>query len=116
MKQALGTPHSGHWERVGGHPELIAACAVNVPAFPIRCRDREGDLALVASFAPRWASTTIDTRVLDDVAARAVRAFAEEQAANVRAASAAQMIGARRKQVLADVIRRNHAAREKAGV
>lgn len=113
VKQALGTPHSGHWERVGGHPELIAACAVNTPGFPIRCRDRDGDLALVASFAPRWASNTIDTRVLDDVAARAVRAFAEEQAANVRAASAAQMIGARRKQVLADVIRRNHAAREK---
>ncbi|MFD3426125.1 structural protein [Nocardia fluminea] len=115
VRQALGTPHSGHWERVGGHPELIAACAVNTPGFPIRCRDRDGDLALVASFAPRWSNNTIDTRVLDDVAARAVRAFAEEQAANVRAAAARQMIGARRKQVLADVIRRNHAAREKVG-
>lgn len=117
VKQALGTPHSGHWEPdVTGHPELIAACCVNTPGFSMmsRSRDRDGGLAMVASFAPRWSQTSIDTRVLDAVADRAVKRFAEEQQAQARAAAARQMIGARRKRVLADVIRANHAARKVA--
>lgn len=113
VKQALGTPHSGHWEPVGGHPELIAACAVNVPGFAVmsRARDRDGGLAMVASFAPRWSRAHVDTNILDEVADRAVRRFAEEQDRTARAAAAVREIGAHRSRLMADLIRQNHAAR-----
>ena len=114
IRQALGTPHSGHWEPdPTGKPELIAACGVNVPGFPImsRHRDREGGLALVASVAPRWSRAHVDTNVLDEVADRAVRRFAEEQQAQARAASAAKLIAEHRTRAWADLIRANHAAR-----
>lgn len=115
VKQALGTPHSGHWEPVGGSPELIAACAVNSPGFPIaqRARNDRGELALVASLAP-MPSRGVDTRILDEVAARAVKAYAEQQASQARAAQAAQIIGSvsSRRRVLADAIRESHAERK----
>lgn len=114
IRQALGTPHSGHWEPdPTGHPELIAACGVNVPGFPLmqRHRDRDGGLAMVASAAPRWSRAHVDTGVLDEVADRAIRRFNEEQEATARAAAAATMIGAHRTRLMADLIRANHAAR-----
>lgn len=118
VRQALGTPHSGHWERVGGAPELIAACAVNTPGYPIvqRAADRHGDLALVASFAPRQSLPPVDTSILDDVAARAVRAYVEEQDRQDRVRQAHALVtsmGSRRR-VLADAIRESHQGR-KAG-
>lgn len=114
VRQALGTPHSGHWERVAGHPELIAAHAVNTPGFPIcsRRQDREGDLAMVASFAPRQSRPTVDTNVLDDVARRAVAAYAEQQAGQERTAAVHSLLhaaGGRRKRILADAIRERQA-------
>ncbi|WP_203236863.1 phage minor head protein [Nocardia panacis] len=116
VKQALGTPHSGHWERVAGHPELIAACAVNAPGFPIvsRKRDRDGDLAMVASFAPRPARPAVDTSILDDVAARAVAAYAQQQADQARSLAARNLMAASvpRRRVLADAIRESHRRRE----
>jgi hypothetical protein len=115
VKQALGTPHSGHWERVAGHPELIAACAVNAPGFPIvsRQRDRDGDLAMVASFAPRQSRPPLDTSILDDVAARAVKAYAQQQAGEERAAAARKLVAASapRRRTLGEVIRADHARR-----
>ena len=101
VKLALGTPHSGHWERVGGHPELIAAHAVNSPGFPIpavqRCADRDGDLALVASFAPRpspAARPPLPASVLEDIAERGARKYAEHLAAAQRAAAVRDLITA----------------------
>ncbi|AXK88848.1 hypothetical protein SAMN05421776_105368 [Nocardia farcinica] len=116
VRQALGAPHSGHWERVGGRPELIAAHAVNTPGFPIlsRRRDRDGDLALVASFSPRQSRPVVDSAVLDDVAQRAVAAYAERQAALDRARTARELVASasRRRRILADVIREQHARRK----
>ena len=113
VKQALGTPHSGHWERVAGHPELIAACAVNAPGFPIvsRKRDRDGDLAMVASFSPPQSRPPLDTSILDDVAHRAVQAYAEQQAGRKRADQARALAGAsgQRRRTLAHAIRESHA-------
>ena len=112
VQQALTAPHSGHWERVGGHPELIAAHAVNTPGFPIavRKRDRTGDLALVASFGPA-PTQALDTSILDAVADRAVRAFVAQQAGAERATTARQLVtaAAGRKRILADAIREDHA-------
>ncbi len=114
VKLALGTPHSGHWERVGGHPELIIGHAVNSPGFPIpaqRVRDRDGDLALVASFAPRASRPPLPNSLLEDIARRGAAAFAEQQAASVRAASARQLIegATSRRRTLGQAIRANHA-------
>jgi hypothetical protein len=115
VKLALQTPHSGHWERVGGAPELLIGHAVNSPGFlnPAvqRVRDRDGDLALVASFAPRQSKPATDTSVLDDVARRAVAAYAEQQAATARQDTARQLIAASapRRRLLADAIRESHA-------
>ncbi|MCM6777920.1 phage head morphogenesis protein [Nocardia sp. CDC159] len=116
VKQALGTPHSGHWERVGGHPELIAAHAVNVPGFAIcsRKRDHAGDLAMVASFAPRQSRPPVSGTVLDEVARRAVEQYAEHTAARERAVTARRLVAAaagRRQRILADVIREAAARR-----
>lgn len=98
VKLALGTPHSGHWERVGGHPELLIGHAVNSPGFPImaarRMRDRDGDLALVASFAPRQARPPMPPSLMEDIAARAVARYAEQQAGQQRAAHARELVAA----------------------
>ncbi|ADD81117.1 portal protein [Rhodococcus phage ReqiPine5] len=53
----LQSPLSGDWRKRGGHLELVAALAVNVPGFPI-VASAAGDgmddqLSLVASLAPR---------------------------------------------------------------
>lgn len=113
VKQALTAPHSGHWERVGGYPELIAAHAVNSPGFPIavRKRDRDGDLAMVASFSPPQSRPAYDTSILDDVAQRAVQAYAEQQAGQARAAAARDLLAGapQRRRVLAHAIREFHA-------
>lgn len=124
VQLALGTPHSGHWERVGGHPELIAAHAVNSPGFAIyqKAADRDGDLALVASFAPRPnpALTLASAAVLEDVAdraaARAVDAYLERQAALQLAAEADELLAAasRRRKLQADALIRGMQARRKA--
>ncbi|WP_229434723.1 phage head morphogenesis protein [Nocardia farcinica] len=116
VQLALGTPHSGHWERVGGHPELIAAHAVNTPGFGIyeKVADREGDLAMVASFGPAPINHDVPTTVLDQVAFRAVAAYGEHLAARARAQEARTLVQAanRRRRILADVIREQHARRK----
>ncbi|WP_280185470.1 phage minor head protein [Nocardia gipuzkoensis] len=101
VKLALQTPHSGHWERVGGHPELLIGHAVNSPGFPIplsqRLRDRDGDLALVASFGPRPSPASrppLPASLLEDIARRGAAAYAEQIAAEQRAAAARQLIDA----------------------
>lgn len=43
------SPLSGDWRRVDGHLELIAALAVNVPAFPVYAMDGEEQTALCAA-------------------------------------------------------------------
>lgn len=43
------SPISGDWRGVGGHLELTAALAVNVPAFPVYAMDGEEQFALVAA-------------------------------------------------------------------
>jgi hypothetical protein len=110
VKMALGTPHSGHWERVGGHPELLIGHAVNSPGFPIpvsqRLRDRDGDLALVASFAPRQSRPPLPASLLDDIARRGAQAYAEQLAADKRATEAGALITAasnRRRAVAAGI-------------
>lgn len=116
VRKALGTPHSGHWEPVGGNPELIAACGVNAPGFPIvqRVRNSAGELAMVASLAPRQSRPVYDTSILDDVAARAVRAYTEQQAADARAEQARGVVAAMsaRRRVVADAIRESHTRRK----
>lgn len=115
VKLALGTPHSGHWERVGGHPELIIGHAVNSPGFPIpaqRIRDRDGDLALVASFAPRETRPPLPASLLEDIARRGAAAYAEQLAGQERADAVRTLIGAaggRRRRILADAIRERQA-------
>ncbi|NKY48019.1 hypothetical protein [Nocardia cerradoensis] len=115
VKLALGTPHSGHWERVGGHPELLIGHAVNSPGFPIpvaqRLRDRDGDLALVASFAPRPSRPPLPASLLEDIARRGAAAYAEQQAATARQATARELIAnaVPRRRVLADAIKESHA-------
>ncbi|WP_280410437.1 hypothetical protein [Nocardia asiatica] len=101
VKLALQTPHSGHWERVGGHPELLIGHAVNSPGFPIplsqRLRDRQGDLALVASFGPRPSPASrppLPASLLEDIARRGAAAYAEQVAAQQRQAAARQLIEA----------------------
>ncbi|WP_280332002.1 phage minor head protein [Nocardia wallacei] len=118
VKLALGTPHSGHWERTaGGWPELIIAHAVNDPGFANyyqRAADRDGDLGMVACFAPAPVQPVANSALLDAVAERAVLAFVEHQAGQERTAevhSLVQAAGGRRKRILADAIRANHAAR-----
>ncbi|WP_280421158.1 phage minor head protein [Nocardia carnea] len=94
VRAAIGAPHSGHWERVAGVPELIAAHAVNSPGFPIfqRQQDRDGDLALVASFAPRQSRPPMPATLMEDIATRAVARYAEQQADRERAAAARQLV------------------------
>ncbi|MBF6416973.1 phage minor head protein [Nocardia cyriacigeorgica] len=116
IRAAIGAPHSGHWERVAGVPELIAAHAVNSPGFPIftRQRDRDGDLALVASFAPRAARTPLPESLLADIARRGAEAYARQQAEEQRS-RAAQTLAASmqdRRRVLADVVLADHARRK----
>lgn len=114
VRKALGTPHSGHWEPVGGNPEMIAACGVNSPGYPImqRTRNSRGELAMVASFAP--PATQLDTSILDEVANRAVHAYVEAQAGIERAGRARELVTAQggRRRVLADRIRESHARRK----
>lgn len=113
VKLALSTPHSGHWERVGGHPELLIGHAVNIPGFPIpaaqRMQDRDGDLALVASFAPRPSRPP---SLLEDIARRGAAAYAEQLAAAQRTAAARQLVltASSRRRTLGEVIRASHAA------
>lgn len=97
VKLALGTPHSGHWERVGGAPELIGIHAVNTPGYPLvkRTEDRFGVTALVASFMPRQARK-LDTSILDEVASRAAKQAVTEYRN--------QEFGFRRKQSAQEVI------------
>jgi hypothetical protein len=66
---------------------------------------------MVASFAPRQSRPAHDLAVLDDVARRAVAAFAEQQAATARQDTARQLIAASapRRRLLADAIRESHA-------
>lgn len=116
VRAAIGAPHSGHWERVAGAPELIAAHAVNSPGFPIftRQRDRDGDLALVASFAPRAARTPLPESLLADIARRGAEAYARQQAEEQRS-RAAQTLSASmqdRRRILADVVLADHARRK----
>lgn len=65
------SPLSGDWRPINGNLELVAACAVNVPGFPIaRARVAGGAiLALVAAgarpLAVRRASLTADAAVLE---------------------------------------------------
>lgn len=81
IKQAATAPHSAHWERVGGSPELIAGHAVNSPGFPLvkRTADRDGDLGLVASLFPRQQRTAYDTSILRDVVKMALAEYREEE-------------------------------------
>ncbi|MBF6277058.1 phage minor head protein [Nocardia nova] len=113
VKLALGTPHSGHWEPIGGYPELIAAHAVNSPGYAIytSSQDEDGNLAMVASFGPRPAHPAADTAILDAVAQRAVELYAERQAAEQRRVAARKLVAASapRRRTLADVIRESHA-------
>ncbi|MEU1550214.1 phage minor head protein [Nocardia sp. NPDC005745] len=116
VKRALQTPHSGHWERANGHPELLAAHAVNTPGFPIparRMRDRDGDLALVASFAPRHSRPPLPTSLLEDIARRGAQAYAQQQAADQRAAAAREIVAetSDRRRKLAAAIREDSARR-----
>src|SRR5690606_25447840 len=121
---AVGTPHSGHWARVGGHPELIAAHAVNSPGFAIyqKATDRDGDLALVASFAPRTnpallhASAAVLEDVADRAATRAVDAYLERQEALKLAAEADELLAAasRRRTLQANALIQGMRARRKA--
>lgn len=115
VKQALTAPISGHWEPVAGHPELIIAHSVNNPGFAFRAaRDRDGDLAMVASFAPRQSIPPVSTALLEDVARRAVAEYAEQQAGQQRAAAARELVTAasgRRRRVLADAIRESEVRR-----
>lgn len=105
IKDALGTPHSGHWEPVLGHPELIAAHAVNNPGFLV-IEDRDGGLAMVASFAPRPSQPPMSTAFLDEVARRGAAAYAEQLAAQQRAVTAQELVYAasnRRRAVAAGI-------------
>lgn len=116
VKRALQTPHSGHWERVNGHPELLAGHAVNTPGFPIpvhRMRDRDGDLALVASFAPRQSQPPMPASLLEDIARRGAQAYAQQLAADQRAAAARQIVAetSARRRKLAAAIRESNAER-----
>ncbi|WP_280244257.1 hypothetical protein [Nocardia abscessus] len=112
IKDALGTPHSGHWEPVCGHPELIAAHAVNNPGFLI-IEDRDGGLAMVASFAPRQSQPPIPTSLLEDVAFRGAQAYAQQQAAEQRTAAARQIVAetSARRRKFAAALRETNARR-----
>lgn len=101
VRLALGTPHSGHWERVaGGKPELIAAHAVNSPGFANyyqRAADRRGDLALVASC---WAPEPVRIGPGGELAvtvAAAVAEYRRQEAAEQRAVRARTLASDRRR-------------------
>lgn len=82
VRQAATAPHSAHWERVAGYPELIAAHAVNTPGFPLiqKKADRQGDLALVASlFPPRQRRTSYETSILRDAVKSALAEYKQEE-------------------------------------
>jgi hypothetical protein len=68
---------------------------------------------MVASFAPRQSRPPLDTSILDDVAARAVKAYAQQQAGEERAAAARKLVAASapRRRTLGEVIRADHARR-----
>lgn len=79
-----------------------------------RAADREGDLGMVACFAPAPVQPVANSALLDAVAERAVLAFVEHQAVQARAdqvRAAMDAAGVRRKRSLAEAIRANHAAR-----
>lgn len=99
VRQACTAPHSGHWERVAGAPELIAAHAVNTPGYPIitRKQDRQGDLALVASMAPRGARAPLDTTILRDVAKQALDEYRREEGRRKAAAELRSVASKRRR-------------------
>ncbi|MGW5147547.1 phage minor head protein [Rhodococcus koreensis] len=99
VRAAATAPHSAHWERVGGFPELIAAHAVNSPGFPIMQKkmDRDGDLALVASMAPRHSKHVLDTSILRDVARQAVGEYVRYESARKAAFNLQQQASQRRR-------------------
>lgn len=112
VRALRASPISGDWRRIGGHLELVAALAVNVPGFPVprpKGLVASGVMTtLVASgmLAPRkvvapglpGAFSTDDLRYLHRLIAGArqqermtVRSRADEIAASVRKARAAAL-------------------------
>lgn len=84
VREAMSAPHSGHWEKVAGGLELIAAHAVNTPGFPImkQVNNADGPVGLVASaFAPRVELEEMEEAV-ELVASIARQAVAEYEAAS----------------------------------
>ncbi len=118
VKLALQTPHSGHWEPVAGHPELILGHAVNAPGFstPLvqQARNKEGELAMVASCGPAPARPPMPESLLADIARRGAEAYALQQAEAQRQQAAQALVASMsgRRRILADVIREDHARRK----
>jgi hypothetical protein len=86
IREGMSAPHSGHWEKVAGGLELIAAHAVNTPGFPImkQINDKTGPVGLVASaFAPRIDVQELEEAVglVASIAEQAVTAYKESIAA-----------------------------------
>lgn len=79
------SPLSGDWRPIGGNLELVAACAVNVPGFPIAQALAAGGaiLALVAAgarpLAERRVALTADAIVLERLDALEARFAAEPE-------------------------------------
>ena len=71
------SPISGDWRRIGGHLELVAAHAVNVPGFPVpraKVKFAAGDqLSLVASFSYKAPEAVEETIVNNNAAAAKAR-------------------------------------------
>lgn len=99
VREGMSSPHSGHWEKVAGGLELIAAHAVNTPGFPImkQVNDKNGPIGLVASaFTPRADVQEMEEAVdlVASIARQAVDAYKESVAEAEKAAQIALVASA----------------------
>jgi hypothetical protein len=85
VRELLAHPLSGDWRPIGGSTELIAACCVNDPAFPVpRLQvsiDDSGQLGLVAAgclAAHEPAPPSLATQIVDEIELRHRQASMEE--------------------------------------
>lgn len=98
---------SGDWRTLGGHLELVAALAVNVPGYPIP------RTALAASGGVQTAliaAGVVSTHRLEDLTAAGLEPLVEEALANIRAREDRITRANRVKERVRDVRRRDAAA------